>query len=68
MSVQLPQRAWVVVAVTKPDGGGELVSWHESAAEAEEKRSELDADGNARYEVQSVTRDYLEMSLSRPPR
>ena len=35
MSVELPERAWVVLASTKPDGGGELVSWHDSAAEAE---------------------------------
>ena len=68
MSVELPERAWVVLASAKPDGGGELVSWHNSAAEAEAQRAELEADGNARYEVQGVTRDYLETLLSRPAR
>lgn len=44
-----------MVASTRPDGGGELVSWHDSAAEAEAeaKRAELGADGNAPYEVQA---------------
>jgi len=68
MSVELPERAWVVLASTKPDGGGELASWHTSAAEAEAKRAALEAGCEIRYEVQSVTRDYLEMLLSRPPR
>ncbi len=68
MGVELPERAWVVLASTGPDGGGELVSWHQTAAEAEESCSALGEVGQVRYTVQGVTRQYLEVLLSRPPR
>ena len=52
----------------KSDGGGELVSWHETPAEANETRDALASDGELRYTVHTVTRQYLETLLSQRAR